>query len=433
MSGGTANTMMAASRKKYVVVHAGARDNYQLSIALAEGGLLQALVTDLFWPADRSWAKRLLQRLPPAVRSLLLQRSHAELPSSLVTMAPVTGLRTLLLDRIRAVPFAWRRWSTRSSDRRLGRLAGRIALRRSAGLLSYSYTGHAAFQAYGKPAMLFQAHPHPATMRRILLQELHDHPDCAESLKQEWELALPEREYKSLIEETRLASRFLVASSFTRESLIENGVEPSAIHVVPYGVDLQRFHPGERAPDLAAPLQLLFVGRINQRKGIKYLLQALDRFKGRPVHLTVCGRVLDDLNLFQNNGSQITVRPSVSGPELVSAYQAADLFVFPSVGEGFGQVLLESLACGLPVLSTTRTAAVDLIQEGVEGFVLEPRRADLLVEKIEWALSHRQELAAMRGAARRCAERFTWERFRKGAVEAVEASERLESNDRPAS
>ncbi len=130
---------------------------------------------------------------------------------------------------------------------------------------------------------------------------------------------------------------------------------------------------------------------------------------------------MDDLNLFQPYGSQITIRPSVSGPELVAAYQAADLFVFPSVGEGFGQVLLESLACGLPVLATTRTAAVDLIQDGREGFIIEPRRADLIAGKIEWALRHRQELFAMRDAARRCAETFTWARFRRGAVAAVQA------------
>ena len=65
-----------AAHKKYVVVHAGARDNYQLSIALAKNGLLETLVTDLFWPADRSWAKKLLQRLPAGAQSLLQQRNH---------------------------------------------------------------------------------------------------------------------------------------------------------------------------------------------------------------------------------------------------------------------------------------------------------------------------------------------------------------------
>jgi len=113
------------------------------------------------------------------------------------------------------------------------------------------------------------------------------------------------------------------------------------------------------------------------------------------------------------------VRPSVSAEELVRAYQEADLFVFPSVAEGFGQVLLESLACGLPILSTTRTAAPDLIEDGVQGFIVEPRRPDLLAERVRWALTHRAELQAMSQAARQRAEEFTWQRFRSSVAATV--------------
>ena len=405
---------------KFVVVHAGARDNFQLAIALAERGMLEFLVTDLFWPADRAWARSLLRRLPPTWQSSLQQRNHPELASSLVTTAPLTGLRTLLSDRLKQLPFAWRRWSTRSSDRHLGRVAGRLARRRGADLISYSYTGDSAFRAFGRPSMLFQAHPHPATMRRILRQELLDHPDCAASLEQEWELALPETEYEALVKESREAEHFLVASGFTRESLIENGIPSTSIDVVPYGIDLQRFRPDNRPRDHGVPLQLLFVGRINQRKGIKYLLQALDLLPSRDLHLTVCGRVLDDLKIFERYASRITIRPSVSVADLAAAYQAADLFVFPSVGEGFGQVLLESLASGLPILSTTRTAAPDLITDGVEGFIVDPRSAEQIAARIEWALDHREALAGMRDAARLRAEHFTWARFRQDVADAVE-------------
>ena len=145
---------------------------------------------------------------------------------------------------------------------------------------------------------------------------------------------------------------------------------------MPYGVDLEHYRPAERSThrDSAGPLELLFVGRINQRKGLTYLLDALRLLNTDQLRLTICGRVVDDLSLFKSFGSQIQIRPSVSAEELVRAYQSADLFVFPSVAEGFGQVLLESLASGLPILSTTHTAAPDLIDSGVEGFIVEPRR-----------------------------------------------------------
>ena len=256
-------------------------------------------------------------------------------------------------------------------------------------------------------------------MRRILTEELEAHPDCASSLRQEWELALPEADYEHLVRETRLASRFLAASSFTRSTLVEHGASPDAIDVVPYGVDSAHFRPAQGRKDKGAKLRLLFVGRINQRKGIKYLLNAIEMVGAANVHLTVCGRVVDGLELFRPFGTLIDVRPSVSAEELVSQYQAADMFVFPSVAEGFGQVLLEAMACGLPILSTTHTAAPDLIENGREGFIVQPRRPEQIAERIEWALTHRTELENMSLLARQRAEAFTWARFRRGAAEAV--------------
>ena len=407
--------------RRVVVVHRGARDAYQVAAALAGANLLERLVTDLYWPNDRLWARRLAACLPAKVRRMLRMRHHRDLPSSLVEQKAVSGATSFLLEKVKAVPFAWRRHAIRSTDATLGRTAGQLAAQTNSLLLSYSYYGYHAFQAYGRPGALFQLHPHPLSVRRILERELADHPDCAASLRKEWELSLPPEDFDRLIAESKMANQFLAASSFTRRTLIENGAAPASIRVVPYGVDLARFRPAERAHGISGPLRLLFVGTINQRKGIKYLLEAL-RLLGSSaaVELTVCGRVVDDLALFQPFGKQVTIRPSVSLPELLAAYRAADLFVFPSVAEGFAQVLLEALASGLPILSTTHTAAPDLIEHGREGFVVEPRRPDLIAQHIEWALGHRSELNKMKEAARHRAEYFTWSRFEAGIVAAVQ-------------
>ncbi len=402
-----------------MVVHAGARDNYQLALALSEASLLDKLFTDLYWPADHQLANKLAKRFPSLHRQAL-QRSVPGLPLQEVHLDLLHGAACLIAERVRSLPSDLRRRVHRSSDASLGKAAGSWAARRHAGLVSYSYYGYDAMQRYGGPALLFQVHPHPATVRRILKQELEAHPDCAESLEQEWELALPDEDFQHLVQETQLASRFIAASSFTRDSLVENGAAPSSITVIPYGVDLQRFRPADplRATR-SSKLQLLFVGRINQRKGVKYLLQALKMFAPGEVELTICGRVVDSLSLFRSSGLDVNIRPSVSAEDLVRAYQSADLFIFPSVAEGFAQVLLESLACGLPILSTTHTAAPDLITHGQEGFIVEPRRPDLLAERIAWCLENRDELAAMRQRARTTAEQFTWARFRHHAAAAV--------------
>ena len=409
---------------KVVVVHGGARDAYQVAQGLSDTGLLQALVTDLFFPADRPWARAFAARLPASLQTMLRARSNPSLPSAKVRNCLLAGLQTLALDRLPHVSFDLRRRAIRSADATQGRTAGRLAAHTHAGLLAYSYFAYDAFRAFSGPGILFQVHPHPLTIRRILSEELAAHPDCAASLTQEWELALPEDDFAHLVAEPALAARFLCASGFTRQSLIEHGADPGATRVIPYGVDLDRFHPDStrRAP-AGSKLRLLFVGRINQRKGVKYLLEALRILKTDQIELTVCGRVVDSLDLFKPFGDRVTIRPSVSPAELEAAYQAADLFVFPSVAEGFGQVLLEALASGLPILSTTHTAAPDLLTGGPEvyqeGFIVPPRRPDLLAETIDWAASHRSELAQMGHRARLRATHFTAERFRTGIATAV--------------
>ena len=412
----------SVEQPRMVLVQSGARDAYQVALALAEAGLLEAMVTDLFWPSDRAWARSLAHHLPLSIQRLLTQRSEPGLPSVAVRLRALAGATTLLLNKVRTLPAPVRRGLMRHADATLGRAAGRLANQRNAGLLSYSYYGFDAFTQYAGDGILFQLHPHPASMRRILSAELAAHPDCAASLRQEWELALPEKDFQHLVRETTMACSFLAASSFTRSTLVEHGTSQDRVHVVPYGVDSTRFTPDPSRRSPSGKLRLLFVGRINQRKGIKYLLDAMQLVASDQVELTVCGRVVDGLELFRPFANRILVRPDVSAEELVAAYQAADLFVFPSVAEGFGQVLLESMACGLPILSTTRTAAPDLIQSGRQGFVIEPGRSEPLAERIDWALTHRRDLFAMRAEARRLAETFTWQRFRDGIVDAVRQS-----------
>ena len=413
-----------------VVVHRGARDSYQVALAMAEAGRLERLVTDIYWASD-SPAARVLHAWGGAKAAKLIG-AHAFSPVNgrLVDTCPVSGWSSFLLDKLPRAPFALRSWATRWTDRTLGHRAGQIARHTGAALLSYSYYGHSSFSAAGPatPRILFQLHPHPQSMREILRRELAAHPDCAASLEKEWELALSAAEFERLCAEPRMAQQWIAASSFTRRTLVENGAPASCVHVAPYGVDLARFRPGDGAPHSQRPLRVLFVGTINQRKGIKYLLEAVRALGNGHIELVIRGRAVDGLELVHRMAPDADVRLSVSHDELLAAYQSCDLFVFPSLGEGFGHVLIESLACGLPILSTTHTAAPDLITDGEEGFLVAPRRADALSERLEWALTHRPQLARMRRAARAQAETFTWERFRSrirnivdGAVESPES------------
>jgi glycosyltransferase involved in cell wall biosynthesis len=295
-----------------------------------------------------------------------------------------------------------------------------LAERSGSALLSYSYYGYSAFTACRAdvPKILFQLHPHPVSVRRILRKELELHPECAGTLRKEWELALPEEDFRRIATEPSMAGHWLAASSFTRQTLVENGVPEERVHIVPYGINASQQHASQPSGSPRrrsnGKLQLLFVGRINQRKGIKYLLEALDMLDSQQVELTVCGWAEDGLELFRAYEGRVTVRPSVSAAELEQAYASADLFILPSVAEGFGQVLLEAMAAGLPIAATTRTAAPDLIRHGVEGLVFEPASAEAAAGSIAWALDNRLRLPEMGRAAQARSKEFTWERFRSG-------------------
>ena len=112
--------------------------------------------------------------------------------------------------------------------------------------------------------------------------------------------------------------------------------------------------------------------------------------------------------------------PPVPHNLLNQYYGQGSVFVFPSLAEGFGLVLLEAMACGIPVITTPNTAGPDILTDGVEGFIVPIRDVEALKAKLEWCYEHPQELAEMGLAARRRAEELTWGRYRSTLVGRVQ-------------
>jgi glycosyltransferase involved in cell wall biosynthesis len=100
-------------------------------------------------------------------------------------------------------------------------------------------------------------------------------------------------------------------------------------------------------------------------------------------------------------------------------YSSASVLVFPSLVEGFGLVLLEAMASGIPIITTCNTAGPDIIADGVEGFIIPIRDVESLKEKLEWCYRHPQELAEMGRSARQTAEKLTWNRYRQKLLNEV--------------
>jgi glycosyltransferase involved in cell wall biosynthesis len=401
---------------KAVVVLAGARDQYQVPLALAEAGLLQTLVTDSYWPADRKWFSRSAGKLLPP--RLVAARYCAGLDSrrvrlsvkALGSVALMKALRTARLNRYK--------------DAALSRKALRLAIKEGAALFAYSYYASEAFKATDgrlPHRFLFQLHPHPEAVRAILREEAERVPQAHASLMAEHEVALPDDAFAEMAREPHLANGWVVASRFTASTLVERGIPGDQIHVVPYGVDHHIFTARSAAPRADQPLTVLYIGSLSQRKGLSYLLDAVRSLNTRAVRLVLCGRgIVDEGLLAAYSGVGAEVHIGLSRAELIRQMHRADLFVLPSLAEGFGHVILEAMSCGLPVVATPHTCAPDVIEPGTHGFVVPLRDADAIAGRITWAVDHRSELAAMGEAAAARARAFSWERFRAGVREAYQ-------------
>jgi glycosyltransferase involved in cell wall biosynthesis len=244
-------------------------------------------------------------------------------------------------------------------------------------------------------------------------------PKFARSLRWEHELGDPEEHFNALCEEPLLANGWVVASTFTALTLAENGVPKERIHIVPYGVDSFRFPCRDQAPARSEPFRVVWVGSMVQRKGLSYFLEAMGSLPQKGLEVLICGNVNIEQDLIESsNIPSIRVHRALSDPELTQLLRSSDLFVLPSLVEGFGHVILEAMSSGLPVVTTASTCAPDVLSDGLHGFVVPIRDSAAIAKVVDWGRSHRTELHQMGVAAAHRAAEFTWERFRRGMVKA---------------
>ena len=102
----------------------------------------------------------------------------------------------------------------------------------------------------------------------------------------------------------------------------------------------------------------------------------------------------------------------VSKAEMARAYDEASVLVFPTLCDGFGMVVAEALAHGVPVITTSNAGAADLIAEGRNGFVVPPGDVTALAERMQWCVDHPADVEEMREEALATAGRWTWSDFR---------------------
>ena len=266
--------------------------------------------------------------------------------------------------------------------------------------LSYSYAALEPFRfakLRGWKTLLFQIDPGPEE-ERIVSQEVARVP----ALAGEWHAA-PADYWASWRQECDLADRIIVNSEWSREALVRGGVPSEKLTLIPlaYGtsevgdkkfeIRQVRSYPVQFTQD--RPMRVLFLGQVNLRKGVARLLQAAKTLRDEPVEFWIVGPVQIANAQTAAGNARVKWFGSVSRKEAAEKYKAADVFILPTLSDGFAITQLEAQAHGLPVISSKCCGGV--VENGWNGIILEEPSAACIAAAIRDCVAHPNRLQAL--------------------------------------
>jgi alpha-maltose-1-phosphate synthase len=406
----------SAAKRSVIVAHPGTQHSYQTALALQEVELLDRYLTGVYYNPN-TWFARVVENLPDMLRSQLrreLLRRH--LPSLNVARVQTHPLAEMLfvgcsrMKPLRRISHNVLRWRNERFDQWT---ADVIKSRGNGAVVCYNTCAIRTFEqakVMGSLRILDQTIADYRTGVRILQEEAEAHPEFSDSI----DIALMEPFLERSSAEPDAADLILAGSEYVRASLMENGVSGEKIAVVHYGADSECFSPGVKLRD--GVFRILFVGQVSQRKGIKYLLEAVKQLRLPKTELTVVGGVVGTgVGLLPYRESFRWIS-NVPHHEVHRLFQSADVFVYPSLLEGSAIAIFEALACGLPVVTTANSGSV--VRDGMDGFIVPIRDIEALKEKILVLYRDRELREMMSRAAWERGRQFTWRSYRNhlGAV-----------------
>lgn len=353
------------------------------------------------------------QRRPPDLEGRLQSCAFAEF----LHQALARGVRLLRLGRSwhwRMARLSWQVFGLQS--RRHLRAAEIFHVRSGAG------QGGAirCAKRRGMRVLVDHSLAHPQFMDGLLREEYRRHGE-------RFEMGMDSPFWRMVLLDCDQADLLLVNSDFVRDTFVAAGYDPARIRVVYLGVrrdfmGLRQAASGLPARPAAQPFRLLFTGGFGYRKGAACLLEALRMLveRGVQARLTVVGHAGEAaplLSAYAKYRLPIELVGHVPQDTLKGHLQQADLYVFPSLAEGCASSAMEALAAGLCVVATRESGLP--ITDGLTGLIVPPADPAALADRVQWALGHPEETAAVgQAAARMIGATYTWEAY-AGRVQAI--------------
>jgi glycosyltransferase involved in cell wall biosynthesis len=195
---------------------------------------------------------------------------------------------------------------------------------------------------------------------------------------------------------TNLVDRYIAVTNFNREKLIQGGLPAEKIVIKPNFI-----YPDPGAGTYSRP-EAIFVGRLTPEKGVATLLSAWKILNGKtPLKIVGEGPLETEVCAAQKAGLKVEWLGQIRPEEVLHLMKGSNFLVFPSEWyEGFPRTIVEAFACGLPVIGSQLGSMSEIIENYRTGLFFQPGNAGHLADRVEWALSHPQQLELMRLEAR---------------------------------
>lgn len=225
-------------------------------------------------------------------------------------------------------------------------------------------------------------------------------------------LRIVEKELKEYQE----ADYISIPSQFVKRTFLEKGIPEIKLICVPYGVDIEIFKPTPKEDNV---FRVIYVGGMTIRKGIHYLLKAVSELNLKNFELWLIGSMHNEIKpFFKKYRGKFKYLGHIEFYRLYRYYSQGSVFVLFSIEEGLAHVILQAMACGLPVICTKNTGGEDIIRDEKEGFIIPTRDADILKEKILYLYENPIICREMgRQAFEMVTKNFTWNDYGDRIVE----------------
>lgn len=390
------------NEKKINVIAKGSRDYYEVAISIKEEFLLNKLITDFY--------------TPNFLRFLTKKRWVDELDSKFTSSFFIF----LILYKLFYFIFNFKKPNNSSLDYFFGFISALYTFlgRKRAIVYSYYLEGFYGFFKFFKlkPChyIVFQVHPTPWHINKILRDDQSNHIKFGgNNFLCEIEELYTNKDYFNYWESLKYSCSVICASNFTSNSLFSYLPLEKSVSVIPYGSKLNVSKKNKcKSPSLSRKIKLITVCQVIQRKGLHHAFIAMKEFSNNFDWIIVANKI--DPEISRLAPDNVTFLSGLDDESLSLKYSDADLFIMPSLVEGFGLVFIESISKGTPVICTYNTGAADLIRDGINGYVIKPGSVSELINVFQRILNNPKELYSMSDSCIQLANDVNWKNFRVG-------------------